>query len=335
MEIAILGCGFGCALAVMTANNGHSVTLWCRNPKDAEEIDSARENKKLLPGVKIPDGVKLTSDIACVGGKDMVIFAVPSAAMRQTAQRAKPYLSDKTTVVSVAKGFDDGTLKPMSEVLGEELSNPVVVLSGPSHAEEIARAVPTTVVAASKSQKHAVFVRQTLSNDRLRIYTNSDMAGVELGGALKNVIAIAAGILDGLGGGDNAKAALITRGLNEMASLGVSRGARKQTFAGLTGIGDLFVTCTSLHSRNYRAGLLIGKGATPDEAIEQIGMTVEGYTAAKNAYEIMRESGVDMPITEQVYLILYKGKSPRVALADLMSRPFKDEQADVEHTWLD
>lgn len=331
-KIAILGCGFGSALAVMTVKYGHDITLWTRDQKEIDEIKSNHENKRLLPGVFIADSVNLTSNIACVKDKDIVIFAVPSAAMRSVAKQVKPYINCDSTVVSVAKGFDNGSLKTMSAVLEEELNNPVVVLSGPSHAEEIARGIPTTIVATSKSQKQAVYVQHALSNDNLRIYTNNDIAGVEIGGALKNVIAIAAGILDGLDLGDNAKAALMTRGLNEIASLGVHYGARKQTFAGLTGFGDLFVTCTSLHSRNYRAGILIGKGRTPEDAIKEIGMTVEGYTAAKNAYELMKESGVDMPITEQIYLILYKNKSPKEALAALMSRPFKDEQ---EHIWLD
>jgi glycerol-3-phosphate dehydrogenase (NAD(P)+) len=262
----------------------------------------------------------------------LVLIAVPSGAMRSVAKDLKSVINPNTIVVSVAKGFDTGSLKTMSVVLSEELDNPVVVLSGPSHAEEIARGIPTTVVATSKSQKDAKYVQHTLSNSYLRIYTNNDIVGVELGGALKNVIALAAGILDGLKFGDNAKAALMTRGLSEIATLGAYYGANPHTFAGLTGIGDLSVTCTSLHSRNYRTGLLIGQGKTPDQAIAEVGMTVEGYTATKNAYELMKESGVDMPIIEQIYLVLYKNKNPREAVTACMSRPYKDER---EHIWLD
>lgn len=332
-NIAILGCGFGTALAVMTDKCGHNVSLWSKYENEINQIKATRENKQLLPNVIISDSITLTSDLKnCVLDKEIILIAIPSFAMRSVVTDLKKCISKDAVVVSVAKGFDNDSLKTMSQILEEELDNPIVVLSGPSHAEEIALGFPTTVVATSKSQYYAKYIQTTLANDNLRIYTNNDIVGVELGGALKNAIALAAGILDGLKMGDNAKAALVTRGLNEIASLGVHYGARKQTFAGLTGIGDLFVTCTSLHSRNYSAGLLIGQGKTPDEALKIIGKTVEGYTATKNAYELMKESSVPMPLIEQIYLILYKNKHPKDALSLLMNRPLRDEE---EHIWLD
>lgn len=330
-KIAILGCGFGSALAVMTNKYGHEVTLWSRSKEEIETIKKEGELKTLLKGVKIAKDIILTNDIECVKGKDIVILAIPSVAMRSVARSLRGILDAQTVVVSVAKGFELGTLKTMSEIINEEVDNVVVALSGPSHAEEIARGVPTTIVSASTNEEASKYIRDILSNENLRIYSSDDIVGVQLGGALKNVIALAAGIIDGLGYGDNAKAALLTRGLNEMASLGVHYGARKETFAGLTGIGDLIVTCYSKHSRNNRCGILIGKGMSAKEAVAEIGMTVEGYTTAKSAYELMNSSGVPMPIIEQIYAVLYHNKKPIDAVTALMSRPIKDES---DTNWL-
>ncbi|MEG2456989.1 MAG: NAD(P)H-dependent glycerol-3-phosphate dehydrogenase, partial [Clostridia bacterium] len=292
-KITILGCGFGTALAVMAHRYGHIVTLWSLNKNELDDIARDGENKRLLPGVTISKEITLTTDLSVVKYSDFIIIAVPSIAMRSVAKLLQSELPDGKIIVSVAKGFELGTLKTMSQIINEELpNNPVVVLSGPSHAEELARDMATTLVSASTDEVSSKYIRDVLSNKSLRIYSNSDVIGVQLGGALKNVIAIAAGILDGLKIGDNAKAALMTRGLKEIACLGVHYGAKKETFTGLTGIGDLIVTCNSLHSRNNRCGRLIGEGLKPEDAVKAVGMTVEGYTTAKSAYELMKESNV-------------------------------------------
>lgn len=328
-KISILGCGFGTALAVMAHRYNHEVNLWSIKQSELDEIAQNGENKRLLPGVSVSADIKLTADLNCVKECDFIIIAVPSVAMRSVAKSLVGVIPKNKIIVSVAKGFEFGTLKTMSQIINEELpSNPVVVLSGPSHAEEIARNFPTTLVSASKDEHASKYIRDTLSNAALRIYSSEDIIGVQLGGALKNVIALAAGILAGMKMGDNAKAALMTRGLKEIANLGVYYGAKKETFTGLTGIGDLIVTCTSEHSRNNRCGRLIGEGLAPEDAIKAVGMTVEGYSTAKNAYELMKESGVEMPIIEQIYMVLYKGKSAKEAAMTLMNRPSKDEHDD-------
>lgn len=330
--ISILGAGgFGISLAVMAQNEGHSVTLWTKFENEAESLTESRCNERLLPSVKIPDGVKITADINDVKDAQLVIMAVPSFAVRETAKRLKGVLPPSTVVANVGKGLEDGSLKRLSQVISEEIPNPIVVISGPSHAEEIAKGVPTTVVAASSSRESAMLVQDILMNRTLRIYTNDDIIGVELGGALKNVIALCAGVTDGLGLGDNSKAALMTRGITEIARLGVAMGAKTETFAGLSGIGDLIVTCTSMHSRNRRAGILIGQGMSAPEAVKQIGMTVEGYMCTKSAYELAKRAKVDMPIIEEAYNVLYLGKSPKDGLKDLMDRPKRHES---EVIWL-
>ena len=331
-EIAILGTGgFGVSLAAMCHRYGHHVTLWGKFPEEIAEIRKHGEHKRLLPGVPVDSAIELTADIRAISGAELVILAVPSFAVRETARTAAPFLSAGAIAANVGKGLEKGSKKRLSQVIGEEIpGHPIVALSGPSHAEEIARGVPTTIVSASCDRKSAEWVQEVLMNPTLRIYVSDDVAGVELSGALKNIIAVCAGICDGLQLGDNTRAALITRGLAEIARLGTALGAEAATFSGLAGVGDLIVTCTSMHSRNHRAGILIGQGIPPEEAVQRIGMTVEGCIAARTAWELAQETGVSMPITEQLCLVL-DGKSPRDALADLMGRPGRHEN---EQVWL-
>ncbi len=330
-KVVVLGCGFGTALAVMAESCGHQVTLWSLFPQELEEIRRDKEQKRLLPGVPVPESICLTDHLSCLEDCNLCIMAVPSFAVRETARKAAPYLKKGTIVVNVAKGLEDGSYKRLSQVMEEELPQQrIVVLSGPSHAEEVGRGAPTTVTVASRERVSAEEVQDLLMNPTLRLYVSDDVVGVELGGALKNVIALAAGIADGLQLGDNAKAALMTRGITEIARLGVAMGAKTETFAGLAGIGDLIVTCTSMHSRNRRAGILIGQGKAAQEAIQQVG-TVEGYPCAKTAYELSQKLRVEMPIVEQAYAVLYQGKNPSQALRDLMSRPKRHES---EVIWL-
>ncbi len=330
-KITIMGTGgFGVSLAVICHRFGHEVTLWGKFPDEIAEIRNRGEHKKLLPGVAVDSKINITSNIEDGKNADVIILAVPSFAIRETAARAKTIVGEKTVVASVAKGLEDKTHKRLSEVIEEEIpDNPIVILSGPSHAEEIARGVPTTIVAASNDRESAEYIQDTLSNKTLRIYVSDDVVGVELGGALKNIIAVCAGICDGLRLGDNTKAALMTRGIAEIARLGKKMGAHNSTFAGLTGIGDLIVTCTSMHSRNRRAGILIGQGLSPKEAIERVGMTVEGCIATESAYKLAEKNGVSMPIVEELYKVLYEGKDIKLALADLMDRPQRHENEQV------
>lgn len=332
-NIFILGAGgWGTALAVMSAKYGHSVTLWAHSQQKADALKMERENKKLLAGVRIPDNVDITFDLSKITDCNIVVMTVPSAAIREVAGKINPYLRPETVIVNGAKGIEAGSFKRMSEIIEEE--NPkarVVVLSGPSHAEEVARGMPTTVVAASKNKAAALYVQDIFMNPVFRIYANPDIVGVELGGALKNIIALAAGVCDGLKLGDNTKAALMTRGITEMARLGVALGGNAQTFAGLTGIGDLIVTCTSMHSRNRRAGILIGEGMPAKEAVKKIGMTVEGYPNTLIAYQLSQKAGIEMPIVAECYHVLYEGKDPFQAIRDLMSREKKHE---IEKTWI-
>ena len=322
-KITILGSGgFGLSLAVMAEKYGHDVTVWSKFQSEIDSIRAKGEHVQKLPGVPISERIKLSSDISCVSGCDMLIFGIPSSFVRNVAREAKNYIDDHMIIVNTGKGIEEGSLKLLSTVLKEELnSERIVILSGPSHAEEVARAIPTTVVSASENIK---YVQETLSNNVFRIYINNDVTGCELGGALKNIIALCAGICDGLGYGDNTKAALMTRGIHEIASLGKAMGGHIETFSGLTGIGDLIVTCTSMHSRNRRAGILIGQGLTPDEAVKKVG-TVEGYYCCKTAQELAKKIGVEMPITEQLYNVLFCGGDVRKSLGILMSRPKKHE----------
>lgn len=331
-RISILGAGgFGISLAVMAQNDGNDVTLWTPFENEADNLRVNRCNEKLLPEVILPQAVEVTTDIEKVKDAELVILAVPSFAVRETARRLNGVITETTVVANVGKGLENSSLKRLSQVIGEEIPNPVVVISGPSHAEEVAKGVPTTVVAASADRESAMLVQDILMNKALRIYTSDDIIGVELGGALKNVIALCAGIADGLELGDNTKAALMTRGITEIARLGVAMGAKTETFAGLSGIGDLIVTCTSMHSRNRRAGILIGQGLKAEDAIKKIGMTVEGYICAKTAYELSERANVDMPIIKEAYNVLYEGKDPKDGLYDLMGRPKRHES---EVIWL-
>lgn len=332
-DLFILGAGgWGTALSILCVHNGNSVSLWSPFPEELEAIGKDGENKKLLPGVKVPKELRLTGDLAGAEGADAVVLAVPSFAVRQTARRLRGILRPGGVLVNVAKGFEEESQKRLSDVIEEELPGcRVAVLSGPSHAEEVSRGIPTAVVAASKDEKTALLVQDLFMAPNFRIYVNSDVVGVELGGALKNIIALAAGVCDGLGLGDNTKAALMTRGITEMARLGVALGGSEKTFAGLTGIGDLIVTCTSMHSRNRRAGILIGKGLTAKEAIEKVGMTVEGYRATLAAYRLAKKLGVEMPIVNECYRVLYENKDPGAAIRDLMGRRRRHE---TEGDWL-
>ncbi len=325
-KIAVLGSGgFGTSLAVMAHRYGHQVLLWSKFPEEIAQIRKDGENRKLLPGIPVDSAICLTSDLNDIDGAQIVLFAVPSRFVRETARAAASFIPAKATVVNVAKGLEEGSLKRLSQVLEEELAgHSVVVLSGPSHAEEVARGVPTTIVSASKDLAAAELVQDELMNKTLRIYVSEDVTGVELGGALKNIIALCAGICDGMGLGDNTKAALMTRGIAEMSRLGRALGGKDATFAGLTGMGDLIVTCTSMHSRNRRAGILIGQGVSSKEAVERVG-TVEGYFAAKTGWELAQKYGVSMPITEQLYKVLYEGANLYQSLEALMDRPKRHE----------
>lgn len=331
IRLAVLGAGWGSALAVMAHRHGHTVTLWSPFEEEIAAIRRHGEHKKLLPGVPMPAAIGLTTDLACVAEANLVILAVPSFAIADTAAKMNPYLRDGTIVVNASKGLQSGTHRRFSQVLRDELPGArIVVLSGPSHAEEVARGVPTSIISASEDIAAAEQVQTWLMNPDFRIYVHHDVTGVELGGALKNIIALAAGMADGLDIGDNAKAALMTRGLAEIARLGVSLGAQASTFAGLSGMGDLIVTCGSLHSRNRRAGILIGQGTAPQEAVRLVG-TVEGYHAAQAGWELAQAQGVQMPITEQVCRICYGGQPASASLQALMCRPCRHE---TEQPWM-
>ena len=329
-RIMVLGAGgWGIGLALVATQMGHEVTLWSFDPGELEDLRLHNQNKLRLPGVFLPQGIRLTGDMALAAEADMVIMAVPSFAIRSTARALAAHLCPDTVVVNAGKGLEDGTLLRFSQVLEEELPMArVAVLSGPSHAEEVARKVPTLVAVSAKDMSAARQVQLALSQASFRIYLNEDLIGVELGGALKNVIALCAGIVDGLGMGDNTKAALMTRGLVEIARLGKEMDADERTFFGLSGMGDLTVTCGSMHSRNLRAGILIGRGETVENAIHQVG-TVEGYLAARAAWELACRYKVDMPIVEHCYRVCYEGMDPRTALAQLMERPFGMENDAV------
>ena len=322
-KIVILGSGgFGLSLAVMAEHcGGHDVTVWSKFQSEIDDIRTHGEHTQKLPGVPISESIAMTSDISCIKGCDLLIFSIPSTFVRDVAKLAAPFIDDNMVIVNTGKGLEEDSLKTLSEVICEEIkTDKLVVLSGPSHAEEVARCIPTTIAASSHNMKAAEYVQKELGNSSLRIYLNRDVIGCEIGGALKNIIALCVGICDGMGYGDNTKAALMTRGIHEIARLGRAVGANILTFSGLTGIGDLIVTCTSMHSRNRRAGILIGQGVSPEEAVKRVG-TVEGYFCCKAAYDLSRKLGVEMPITEQLNEILFHGGDVREALTKLMNRP--------------
>ena len=333
MKTAVLGSGgWGTALALVLLENGNDVTLWSYFEEESKVLQETGENP-MLKGVPLPKELHLTSDLSCVKGCSLVVLATPSFAVRTTARNLAAVLDKGTVVVSVSKGIEKDTSMTLTDVIEEELGPdfPVVALCGPSHAEEVGRKVPTAVVSASKDQKAAELVQDLFMNSRFRVYTSPDIVGVELGAALKNIIALCAGVCDGMGFGDNTKAALMTRGLTEIARLGMAMGGKKETFAGLTGVGDLIVTCTSMHSRNRRCGILIGQGVPVDEALKQIGAVVEGYYATATGKELADKLGVEMPITEAAYSVLYEGKDPRDVLTELMTRAKKHE---IEDSWV-
>jgi glycerol-3-phosphate dehydrogenase (NAD(P)+) len=328
MNVTVIGTGgWGTALAVLLHGNGHEVTLWGRLKEEVEPIMAAGENKTFLPGIKIAKEIVLTLDAKpALRGAELVVLAVPSHGMRPICEKLRDYLPTDVPVVSVAKGIENGTGARMSEVIAEVLKTEhIVVLSGPSHAEEVGRGIPTAVVVASLQAQHAVLAQKAFMNERFRIYTHDDIIGVELGGALKNVIAIAAGACDGIGFGDNTKAALCTRGLTEMTRLGVALGARRETFFGLSGVGDLIVTAFSRHSRNRGFGERLGKGETLEQIVASTQMVAEGVKTAKSAWQLAQRHGVDVPITREVHAILYEGKPPKQAVRDLMTREAKPE----------
>lgn len=326
IKITILGSGgWGLALACTSSRLGHDVTVWSKFSDEIEAIKRTGELKAKLPGVQIPKSVDLTTDISCVSGADIILVGIPSQFVRSVCEQAKLYTDEGSILLSTAKGLEDGTLKRMSEIITETFpGNTVAVMSGPSHAEELGRGIPTAVAVASKERNAAEFIQRAFSDNVLRLYVNDDVIGCEIGGAVKNVIALCCGVLDGLGLGDNSKAALITRGLSEITRLGVALGGKPKTFAGLAGLGDLVVTCTSMHSRNYRAGILIGQGVEPEEAVRRTG-TVEGYGCARVTRKLARKLGVEMPITEEINEILFENQPVRQGIIDLMSRPIGEE----------
>lgn len=332
-RISVIGAGsWGIALANLLAGNGHDVTVWSIMKDEIDMLDKNHEHLDKLPGVKLNDSIKYTTDLekACKE-KDILVLAVPSVYTRSTAHSMAPFITDGQIIVNVAKGVEENTLLTLSEIITEEIPNAnVCVLSGPSHAEEVGRSLPTTVVVGSKDQKTAEYLQDTFMNDFFRVYTSSDILGIELGGALKNVVALAAGIADGLGYGDNAKAALITRGISEIARLGIAMGGQFETFCGLTGIGDLIVTCASMHSRNRRAGILIGQGKSAKEAMDEVKMVVEGVYSAKAAMGLSRKYNVDLPIIAEVNKILFENKPPKDVGRCLMNREKKDEHVGIE-----
>ncbi len=325
---------WGTALASVIADNDFDVTLWSRNEDQVREINERRKNSKFLPDVTLSERIRATTSIEeAVAGANIVVLAAPTHGIRQVAGQIRPYLSRDALLIHAAKGFETDTLKRMSTVIAEELpeydKRRITVLSGPSHAEEVIRKSPTTVVVSAETVEAAEAAQDVFINSYFRVYTNPDVAGVEIGGALKNIIALGAGLSDGLGFGDNAKAALLTRGLAEISRLGTAMGANPLTFAGLAGVGDLVVTCTSRHSRNWRAGSLLAQGIPLDDVLRQMGMVVEGVKTTKAAYALSRKYGVTMPITEELYQVLFAGKPPRSAVEDLMGRGKTHEMEDI------
>lgn len=331
-RISVLGAGsWGTAIAITLNDKGHEMKVWDRFPQHIEKIKETRENAFSLPGVWIDEKIEFTSDLEnCLESAEVVILAVASQGMRNTLEQINPEWMKDKMIVNVAKGIEIGTLKRMSEVVGDFFpDNRFVALSGPSHAEEVSRKMPTTLVAASENIEDAELIQDLFITERLRVYTNTDVAGVEIGASLKNVIALGAGISDGLGYGDNAKAALMTRGIVEIARLGVAMGADMKTFTGLTGLGDLIVTCTSMHSRNRRCGILIGKGMEMEEAAKEIGMVVEGIYTTKSAYELAVKHSVDMPIVVELYRVLYEKHDVVEAVNNLMTRSKRHEMEEM------
>ena len=328
-NVGVLGAGsWGTALSVLLTENGHQVTVWSIDENEVNMLNEKREHVQKLPGVKLPDSMVVTTDLeGTVKGKDFLVLAVPSPFTRSTAKKMAPFVAEGQIIVDVAKGIEEATLLTLSKQIEEEIPQAdVAVLSGPSHAEEVGRKLPTTW----KTRKTAEYLQSMFISPVFRVYTSPDILGIELGGSLKNVIALAAGIADGLGYGDNTKAALITRGIAEITRLGVKMGGRIETFSGLTGIGDLIVTCASVHSRNRKAGYLMGQGMSMQEAMDEVKMVVEGVYSAKAAAKLAEKYGVSMPIVDEVNAVLFDGKSPAEAVNDLMMRESRSENRALE-----
>ena len=332
-KVTVLGGGgWAIALAMVLCENGNDVTIWSAVDREVEALSKDRENKISLPGIIIPDELKVTGDLdEAIKDVDVIVMAVASSFVRPTAHSLQGKIKEGQIIVDVAKGIEDNTYNTMTEIIVDELPDcDPVVLSGPSHAEEVARQIPTSVVIGSKNEDTAEFIQKLFANEYFRVYRSPDMKSIELGGALKNVIALAAGVIDGLGFGDNTEAALMTRGISEITRLGDAMGGHKRTFYGLSGMGDLIVTCASKHSRNRRAGVLIGKGYTLDEAIKEVNMVVEGAVSAKAAYELTQKYNVDAPIIKAVNKVLFEGMEPLDAMKYLMNRRLTNEYVDLD-----
>lgn len=328
MNISVIAAGsWGTALAILLDGNGHNVTIWSKFEDEVNMLKTNREHVDKLPGVKLRDSINITTSLEeATKDKEMLVFATPSSFVRETTNLFKEYIKPNQVIISVSKGLEDNTLYTLQQVINDVLpENEVVVLSGPSHAEEVARGIPTSVVVASHNANTVKRVQDVFMNDFFRVYGSQDVIGLEMGGAVKNVIALAAGISDGLGFGDNSKAALMTRGMAEISRLGVAMGANVATFNGLSGIGDLIVTCTSKHSRNRLCGYLIGKGATLEEALAEVKMVVEGVYSAKAVLHMAKKYNIEMPIIEQINEVLFKNKKPIDAVTELMTRDKKFE----------
>lgn len=326
-KITFLGGGsFGSALAILLAEKNNIVNIYDRNENVVNEINTKRTNEKYMKNTMIPEGVTAFNDIdKAIEGADYIVLSVPSHVVRSMCQKLKNKIPSGIPIISIAKGIEENSDKRLSKVIEEELDNPIVILSGPSHAEEVVMKLPTTIVSTSKNMECAADIQDLFMTSYFRVYTNDDLIGVEVGGAVKNVIALAAGVIDGLGYGDNTKAALLTRGMKEITRVGVALGGKEETFYGLTGMGDLIVTCTSMHSRNRRAGLLIGKGMSVENALNEIGMVVEGVKACRAFYELKEKINISMPITDGLYKCLFEGKDPRSIVDELMMRDKKSE----------
>ena len=333
-KIGVIGAGsWGTALAWLLANNGHEVTLWSIIKDEVKMLQETREHKTKLPGVKLQEDIQVTTDLeAAMKDKDVLVLAVPSPFTRSTSRMMKPFATEGQLIVNVAKGIEETTLMTLTDIIEEEIPGAKgCVLSGPSHAEEVSRGLPTTCVVGAKDKETAEFLQNVFMSPVFRVYISPDILGIELGGALKNVIALAAGTADGLGYGDNTKAALITRGITEIARLGIAMGAKADTFYGLSGIGDLIVTCASKHSRNRKAGYLMGQGRSMQQAMDEVNMVVEGVYSAKAGLALSQKYKVEMPIIEQVNKVLFEGKAPAAAVKELMVRDKKIESWDS--TW--
>ncbi|MDF2521536.1 MAG: hypothetical protein K0R84_2164 [Clostridia bacterium] len=331
-NISIIGAGsWGTAVAVMLAKKGYDVKQWVRRQELCNSMKETKENLTYMPGVVLPNNIDISSDLEyCCKGSEILVIAAPSHAVREVVKNIKPYVNDSQLIVNLAKGIENESLMRMSQIIEEILpANKNAVLSGPCHAEEVARDIPTAIVASAREKQTAEYIQDVFMTPKFRVYTNPDIIGVELGGALKNIIALGAGITDGLGFGDNTKAALMTRGIVEISRLGESLGAKKMTFAGLSGIGDLIVTCTSMHSRNRRAGIAIGEGKSLEEVLGGTSMVVEGVRTTKSAYDLAVKMGIEMPITQEIYNVLYQKADVKNSVINLMMRAKTHESEDI------